>query len=93
MGVTHIVSSFRRSETASIADVDAAKEGGGCIPLRTYGPYRSDYGRLAEFPDLPPLLVRCFCMTLVDIIDAVGAARMFRNNGTGQIKGYELWYY
>eukprot|EP00904_Undaria_pinnatifida_P008092 jgi/Undpi1/4412/HiC_scaffold_17.g07767.m1 len=57
LGVTHVVSSFRRSETASIADVEAAKEGGGCVPLRTYGPYRSDYGRLAEFPDLPPLLI------------------------------------
>lgn len=57
MGYTHVMSSFRRPETSSIADIEIDEEG-GTLPLRTYGPYRSDYGRLAEFPNLPPLLVR-----------------------------------
>ena len=57
MGITSAISWFRQPQTASIADFDVRKEG-GFVPLRTYGPYRSDYGRLAEFPNLPPLLVR-----------------------------------
>lgn len=69
MGITHVVSSFRRAETASIADCDTAK-GGGSAPLRTYGPYRSDYGRLGEFPNLPPLLVRCRGLTFFSTIPA-----------------------
>lgn len=59
MGATHILSSFRQPETGSIADMEA-EEGGGSVPMRTYGPYRSEYGRLCEFPNLPPLLVKSF---------------------------------
>lgn len=57
MGYNHILTSFRRTETSSIADIEADTEGGG-VTLRTYGPYRSGYGRLGEFPNLPPTLVR-----------------------------------
>ena len=58
MGITHVVSSFRRAETVSIADCEV-RQGCDSTSLRTYGPYRSDYGRLGEYPNLPPLLVRC----------------------------------
>lgn len=58
MGLTYILSIARRTETASIADLESSDESGS-VPLRTYGPYRSEYGRLGEFPNLPPLLVRC----------------------------------
>lgn len=57
MGVTHTLRSSRRSETGRIADLEKGTEG-GTVPLRTYGPYRSAYGRLCEFPHLPPVLVR-----------------------------------
>eukprot|EP00904_Undaria_pinnatifida_P008090 jgi/Undpi1/4410/HiC_scaffold_17.g07765.m1 len=57
LGITQVVSCFRKSETSSIADYEIGKDGGGGIPLCTYGPYRSDYGRLTEFPNLPPLLI------------------------------------
>ena len=57
LGITSAISWFRQPQTASIADFDVRKEG-GFVPLRTYGPYRSEYGRLSEFPNLPPLLVR-----------------------------------
>jgi len=56
MGYTHIINSYRLTETTQIANLESAE--GSFIPLRTYGPYRSEYGRLAEFPSLPPLLVR-----------------------------------
>ena len=56
MGYTHIISSYRDAETSHLADLESAES--GFVPLRTYGPYRSEYGRLAEFPNLPPLLVR-----------------------------------
>lgn len=57
MGLTFILSIFRDPETSSIADLEAAQRN-ATVQLRTYGPYRSEYGRLAEFPHLPPLLVR-----------------------------------
>lgn len=60
MGATHLLSSFRTPETGNIADIETDQEGGS-FPLRTYGPYRSEYGRLCEFPNLPPLLVS-FCV-------------------------------
>lgn len=56
LGMTTAISWFRQPHTASIADLEAGKEGAS-VPLRTYGPYRSEYGRLSEFPNLPPLLV------------------------------------
>lgn len=56
MGITTMSSSERRPETESIAELEAT-EGVGTIPLRTFGPYRSEYGRLCEFPNCPPLLV------------------------------------
>lgn len=56
MGFTYVLSTFRRSETTHIADIESATES-GCVHLRAYGPYRSPYGRLGEFPNLPPLLV------------------------------------
>lgn len=57
MGLTYVLEIFRGPETSSIADIEAT-DLGGTVPLRAYGPYRSDYGRLGEFPNLPPLLVR-----------------------------------
>lgn len=57
MGLTFILSIFRDPETSSIADLEAVQRNAS-LQLRTYGPYRSEYGRLAEFPHLPPLLVR-----------------------------------
>lgn len=56
MGLTYVLDIFRSPETSIIADLEAA-DLGKTVPLRAYGPYRSDYGRLAEFPNLPPLLV------------------------------------
>ncbi|CAM9357147.1 unnamed protein product [Ascophyllum nodosum] len=55
MGYTHLISTYRRTETAHMADLETTENGG--VPLRTYGPYRSEYGRLIEFPNLPPLLI------------------------------------
>lgn len=57
MGLTYILDIFRAPETSIIADLEAAI-GPETVPLRAYGPYRSEYGRLGEFPNLPPLLVR-----------------------------------
>lgn len=57
MGLTWVLSTFRRTETTRIADFEAQTESRG-VPLRTYGPYHSGYGRLGGFPNLPPLLVR-----------------------------------
>lgn len=57
MGLTYILDIFRAPETSVIADLEAAI-GPEILPLRAYGPYRSEYGRLGEFPNLPPLLVR-----------------------------------
>lgn len=59
MGLTYVLGIFRGPETSVIADLEAA-EHGETVPLRTYGPYRSEYGRLGEFPNLPPLLVRLY---------------------------------
>lgn len=57
IGLTWAFNIFRTPETASIADVEGANDH-EMIPLRVCGPYRSEYGRLGEFPNLPPLLVR-----------------------------------
>lgn len=57
IGLTWALDMIRTPETASIADIEGANDR-ETIPLRVYGPYRSEYGRLEEFPNLPPLLVR-----------------------------------
>lgn len=56
MGITYVLDIFRGSETSMIADLESA-EVENTVSLRSYGPYRSEYGRLGEFPNLPPLLV------------------------------------
>ncbi|CAM9524628.1 unnamed protein product, partial [Pylaiella littoralis] len=56
MGLTYVLGIFRGPETSIIADLEAANSP-ETVPLRAYGPYRSEYGRLGEFPDLPPLLI------------------------------------
>lgn len=60
MGLTYVLDIFRGPETSIIADLEAAEQE-QTVPLRTYGPYRSEYGRLGEFPNLPPLLVMTYC--------------------------------
>lgn len=57
MGLTYALEIFRAPETSIIADLEAADLKEPTVPLRAYGPYRSEYGRLGEFPNLPPLLV------------------------------------
>lgn len=58
MGLTYVLDIFRGPETSIIADLDLEAAGlEDTVPLHAYGPYRSEYGRLGEFPNLPPLLV------------------------------------
>ncbi|CAM9243132.1 unnamed protein product [Choristocarpus tenellus] len=56
--MTHQYRGFRQPETAKISDEEALMHKSFAnVPVSTYGPYRSEYGRLTEFPNLPPLLV------------------------------------
>ncbi|CAN0436565.1 unnamed protein product [Ascophyllum nodosum] len=73
MGYTHMMSSYRRPETAHIADLEMTENGG--VPLRTYGPYRSEYGRLIEFPNLPPLLIIATGAGAALALDFIGYVR------------------
>ncbi|CAM9650194.1 unnamed protein product [Ascophyllum nodosum] len=73
MGYTHMMSSYRRTETAHIADLETTENGG--VPLRTYGPYRSEYGRLTEFPNLPPLLIIATGAGAALALDFIGYVR------------------
>lgn len=57
MELTYVLDIFRGTETSIIADLEAA-DLEETVPQREYGPYRSEYGRLGEFPNLPPLLVK-----------------------------------
>ncbi|CAB1098318.1 unnamed protein product [Ectocarpus sp. CCAP 1310/34] len=60
MGLTFILSIFRDPVTSSIPELEAAQRN-PTFQLRTFGPYRSEYGRLVEFPHLPPLLGQQHC--------------------------------
>ncbi|CAM9357224.1 unnamed protein product, partial [Ascophyllum nodosum] len=73
MGYTHMMSSYRRTETAHMADLETAEDGG--VPLSTYGPYRSEYGRLTEFPNLPPLLIIATGAGAALALDLIGYVR------------------
>ncbi|CAM9174985.1 unnamed protein product [Ectocarpus sp. 4 AP-2014] len=74
MGLTFILSIFRDPETSSIADLEAAQRNAS-LELRTYGPYRSEYGRLAEFPHLPPLLIVATGAGAALVLDFIGYVR------------------
>ncbi|CAM9357300.1 unnamed protein product, partial [Ascophyllum nodosum] len=73
MGFTHMMSSYRHTETAHMADLETTENGG--VPLRTYGPYRSEYGRLTEFPNLPPLLIIATGAGAALALDFIGYVR------------------
>ncbi|CAM9569749.1 unnamed protein product [Ectocarpus fasciculatus] len=74
MGLTFILSIFRDPETSSIADLEAAQRDAQ-FQLRTYGPYRSEYGRLMEFPHLPPLLIVATGAGAALVLDFIGYVR------------------
>ncbi|CAM9263172.1 unnamed protein product [Choristocarpus tenellus] len=59
LGRTHQYRGFRQPETAKIPDEEVLllNKSSAEVSVSTYGPYRSEYGRLTEFPNLPPLLV------------------------------------
>ncbi|CAM9533486.1 unnamed protein product [Ectocarpus sp. 6 AP-2014] len=74
IGLTWVLNIFRTPETASIADVEETNDL-ETIPLRVYGPYRSEYGRLEEFPNLPPLLIIATGAGAGLVLDFVGFIR------------------
>ncbi|CAN0216584.1 unnamed protein product, partial [Ectocarpus sp. 6 AP-2014] len=74
MGLTFILSIFRDPETSSIADLEVAQRN-PTFELRTYGPYRSEYGRLVEFPHLPPLLIVATGAGAALVLDFIGYVR------------------
>ncbi|CAN0302663.1 unnamed protein product [Ectocarpus sp. 12 AP-2014] len=74
MGLTFVLSIFRDPETSSIADLEAAQRN-PTFQLRTYGPYRSEYGRLVEFPHLPPLLIVATGAGAALVLDFIGYVR------------------
>ncbi|CBN79562.1 hypothetical protein Esi_0011_0129 [Ectocarpus siliculosus] len=74
MGLTFILRIFRDPETSSIADLEAAQRN-PTFELRTYGPYRSEYGRLVEFPHLPPLLIVATGAGAALVLDFIGYVR------------------
>eukprot|EP00903_Cladosiphon_okamuranus_P016206 g14954.t1 len=74
MGLTFVLDIFRGPETSIIADLEAV-DVADTVPLRAYGPYRSEYGRLGEFPNLPPLLVVATGAGAALVLDFVGFVR------------------